>query len=295
VCAVGSAFSVALWIGSSAPATAGVPSQRPTLAPAVAKTFPLGVSGLTTNRDGSHTLWVLNTQKERLVVNNTDVLAVIDVILRSPSGHKLRLRSGQNCSIAPSSDGLAGDTLECLPHLGPDAVAPVATFTSNRRLSGGGGSTIELNSPSSITVAPQIALPASVRTAGAIRRTLESYNTSLGRRSTVVHVTAGKPVENAFTVSVKSVPRGWVTFVVTNRGKTDHAFVMCPNGGLMNMCLATSSGASYAQEYDNTGSLVPGQSGYFTMQFQSPGQYEYLSDIPGQAKKGAKGDLLVTK
>ena len=261
----------------------------------MAKTFPLGVSGLTTNADGSHTLWVLNTQKERLVVNNTDVLAVIDVIRRSPPGYKLKLRSGQNCSISPSSDGVAGDTLECLPHLNPNAVVPVATFTSNRRLSGGGGSTIELNSPSSITVAPEIALPKSARTPGAIRQTLEGYYASLGRRSSVVHVTAGKPVENAFTVSAKSVPRGWVTFVVTNRGRKDHAFVVCPNGGLMNMCLATSSGASYAQEYDNTGSLVPGQSGYFTMEFQSPGEYEYLSDIPGQAKNGAKGDLVVTK
>jgi hypothetical protein len=256
--------------------------------------FPLAVAGLTTNSDGSRTLWVLNTQRKRIVVEGSSIFSIIDVVFRGSPGYKLEVASGVNCSVAAASDGLGGSSIECLPTIEPNRLLPVVTFTSDKPYPAGANPTVEVNSSSKVTVASNVAIPQSARTPAAIRRFLERRFATLGLRSTVVRVTAGKPSENAFSLSVDSVPRGWVTFIVTNRGLKHHAFVVCPNGGLLNACLASSGGASYAQEYDNTGALTRGQSASFSMKFSEPGSYEYLSDLPGQAEAGAKGDLKVT-
>jgi len=43
-------------------------------------------------------------------------------------------------------------------------------------------------------------------------------------KTTVVTVTAGKPAENAFVVSPKSVRHGTLIFKITNLGKRSHSF-----------------------------------------------------------------------
>lgn len=279
------------WLAAGVAGAATGPASLPA---AVKNSFPLGVSGLATNKDGSRTLWVLNTQRQRVVVAGTSIFSIIDVVFRGSAGHKLEIASGRNCSVMPATDAGGGSSIECLPAVEPNRLVPVVTFRSSPPSPSAASPLVELNSSSRITVAPNVALPATARTPAAIRTFLARYVATLRVRSTIVYVTAGKPTENAFTFSTKKLPRGWVTFVVTNRGRQHHAFVVCPNGGLLDNCLASSGGASYAQEYDNTGALAQRQTGFFTMNFPSPGSYEYLSDLPGQAAAGAKGDLVVT-
>lgn len=276
---------------------AGAAAAGPAALPAAVKSsFPLGVSGLAVNKDGSRTLWVLSTQRQRVVVAGSSIFSIIDVVFRVSPGHKLAITAGRNCTLMPAGDAGGGSSIECLPSVEPNRLVPVVTFTSSPPYPPPPAASplVELNSSSRITVAPDVALPATARTPAAIRSYLAAYAARLHLRSTIVYVTAGKPTENAFTLSTRTLPRGWVTFVVTNRGREHHAFVVCPNGGLLDNCLASSQGGvSFAQEYDNTGALTQGKTGFFSMNFTSPGTYEYLSDLPGQAAAGAKGDLVV--
>jgi hypothetical protein len=282
--------SAAAGVRNLASAKARVPS-------AVSATLPLGISGLATNRDGSYTLWVANTGSRRVVVDGTSVFGIIDVVLRVPTGYRVKVRSGSNCS-AQTSEGRS--SIECLPTIEPRQVVPVVTFTSNRPYPVSATTTSELNSTSNITVALNVAIPSSDRSSSAIRTYLTDRFNSLGLRSSVVFVDAGKPSEYAYSFSAKTIPLGWVTFVVTNRGKLDHSFKVCPSSGelkdgsLLNTCLqSTYEGVSYAPEVDDTLPLKPGQTAFFTMRFKSPGKYEYLSDISGQPQKGAKAQLVV--
>jgi len=280
---------LALWVAAGAAAAGAVAAPAiAALPPAVSSTFPLGIAGLATNADGTHTLWVLDTQQRKVVVDGSSIFAVTDLIFTPRTGGRTTIRPGSYCS---QTEGASGP-IECLPTIQPGGLAPVLTFESSKPYSVGAGATVELNSPSEVTVAPLLALPRGARTPAAVRRFLVQASERLHRSSTTVFVTAGKPRENGFTLSSSVVPAGWITFVVTNRGAKYHGFQLCPNSGLANECKATIGGASVFPEIDDTGSLAPGRSAYFTAHLE-PGRYEYLSDVIGQPAKGAKGQIRV--
>jgi uncharacterized cupredoxin-like copper-binding protein len=286
---------VSAFAGRTASASTREQLTRSSISPAVAATFPLGIAGLAQNSDGSRTLWVMNVQPSRLIVGGTSIFAIVDVVFRAQPGYKLGVRSGSNCSLT-SSEG--ADVVECLPAIEASQLTPLLTFTSNRPYPAAATQTVELNSSSAVTQALNVALPRSARTAASVRAYLTKQFDSHPVTSTIVYVEAGKPSEYGYTLSKTSIPLGWVTFVVTNRGRLDHSFSVCPDSGqtttgLLDNCLQTSGGASYATTVDDTLPLKPGETGFFTMRFTSRGKYEYLSDVTGQPSKGAKGQLTV--
>jgi hypothetical protein len=117
---------------------------------------------------------------------------------------------------------------------------------------------------------------------------------------TVVVVKASVPMEYAFRLSTAGekpvvsdgakkliLPEGNVTFQVTNAASSilSHDFEVCSSntGGKKNRC----TGAS-------TPVLAPGASATITVDFTSPGTYEYLSSVASDAFSGMKGELEVT-
>lgn len=104
-------------------------------------------------------------------------------------------------------------------------------------------------------------------------------------KPTIVTVTAGKPSEFRFTLSVKSVKHGTVTFKVTNKGILPHDFKVCSSskGGKAVTCAGKA-----------TPQIVPGKSATLTVTFKTAGTYEYLCTVPGHAANGMLGDLKVT-
>jgi peroxiredoxin len=104
---------------------------------------------------------------------------------------------------------------------------------------------------------------------------------------TVVLVVAGAPSEYRFTLSKQSVPRGRVTFSITNKGVLEHGFEVCAlqAGGPTNDTCGAVMGYT----------LVPtGGSAVVVVSFRSPGTYEYLCPVGGHANLGMKGLLKVT-
>jgi uncharacterized cupredoxin-like copper-binding protein len=89
---------------------------------------------------------------------------------------------------------------------------------------------------------------------------------------TKVAVTAGKPSEFRFTLSKRTVPKGAVTFRVTNRGKVAHDFKILGK---------------------KTGRLTTGKSTTLRATFRKAGKYRYLCTLPGHAAAGMKGVLTV--
>ena len=92
-------------------------------------------------------------------------------------------------------------------------------------------------------------------------------------KATVVTVTAGKPTEFRFTLSLKTVKHGTVTFKVTNKGGLPHDFQI--NG-------------------KKTKLLTPGQTQNLTVSFPKAGKFPYLCTVSGHAAAGMKGTLTVT-
>ena len=85
-------------------------------------------------------------------------------------------------------------------------------------------------------------------------------------------VTAGKPSELKFTLAKKTVPRGTVTFKVTNKGSLTHDFKI--NG-------------------KKTVRLSPGKTATLKVSFAKAGKFGYLCTVPGHAPGGMKGTLTV--
>jgi uncharacterized cupredoxin-like copper-binding protein len=94
-----------------------------------------------------------------------------------------------------------------------------------------------------------------------------------GTSATSVSVTAGKPSELRFTLSKKTVPKGSVTFRVTNRGTLSHDFKIAGK---------------------KTKLIAKGKSATLTTSFAKAGKYAYLCTVPGHAAGGMKGVLTVT-
>jgi uncharacterized cupredoxin-like copper-binding protein len=75
-----------------------------------------------------------------------------------------------------------------------------------------------------------------------------------------------------FKLSKTSVPKGSVTFVVTNKGKVPHDFKI--NGKVTPM-------------------LKAGKSAKLVVKFAKAGKFPYLCTVPGHAALGMKGTLTV--
>jgi plastocyanin len=106
----------------------------------------------------------------------------------------------------------------------------------------------------------------------------------------VVTVTAGKPSEFSFLLSTQVVPPGVVTFEITNSGTEPHNFEICSvtSDATANSCVGTTS-----TTLSGAGGGGP-SSASLTVTLSTPGTYEYLSTVPGQATAGMKGLLDVS-
>jgi uncharacterized cupredoxin-like copper-binding protein len=92
-------------------------------------------------------------------------------------------------------------------------------------------------------------------------------------QAATVAVTAGKPSELRFTLSKRTVPRGVVTFNVTNRGKLDHDFRIAGK---------------------KTARLAPGKrAAALRVTLNKAGRFAFLCTVPGHAAGGMKGTLVV--
>lgn len=91
--------------------------------------------------------------------------------------------------------------------------------------------------------------------------------------TTTVTVTAGKPSEFRFTLSLKKVRHGVVTFKVTNKGNLPHDFKIAGH---------------------KTRLLSPLQTQTLKVTFTKAGKYAYLCTVTGHAAAGMKGTLTVT-
>jgi plastocyanin len=87
-------------------------------------------------------------------------------------------------------------------------------------------------------------------------------------------VTAGKPSEYLFTLTKRIVLTGTVVFRIVNAGKVPHGFAI--------------DGHSIPV-------LGPGHSTTLTVAFPTPGNFTFSSTLRGQASRGMKGILTVTK
>ena len=102
--------------------------------------------------------------------------------------------------------------------------------------------------------------------------------TAFGKSSapTPVTVTAGKPIEFAFTLNKKTLTKGaaalTVNFKVTNKGAIAHDFKIAGK---------------------KTKSLTTGKSQTLTVRFAKKGKYAYLCTLPGHAAGGMKGTFTV--
>jgi plastocyanin len=77
-----------------------------------------------------------------------------------------------------------------------------------------------------------------------------------------ITVTAGKPSELKFTISMTTIPAGTVVFKVVNRGKKPHNFVIAGK---------------------KTALIAPGKSATLTVVFAKAGSFAYRSTVSGQA------------
>ena len=87
-----------------------------------------------------------------------------------------------------------------------------------------------------------------------------------------VEVTAGMPSEFRFTFSKRRVPRGAVTFQVTNEGTLPHDFEIAGK---------------------KTKLLSPGESQRLVVRFEKAGRYLYMCTVTGHAVAGMRGTLQV--
>jgi uncharacterized cupredoxin-like copper-binding protein len=105
------------------------------------------------------------------------------------------------------------------------------------------------------------------------------------RAAAAIAVTAGKPSEFGFKLSVKTVKHGPVTFTVTNGGAVPHDFKVCSKP-------TTTKADTCAGKV--TPMITPGQKATLSVTFKAAGTYEYLCTVPGHATAGMKGLLKVT-
>jgi uncharacterized cupredoxin-like copper-binding protein len=91
-------------------------------------------------------------------------------------------------------------------------------------------------------------------------------------KATKVVVSAGTPTEFKFKLSKLTVPKGVVTFVVTNKGQLPHDFKIAGK---------------------TTKLLQTNKSQTLKITFKKAGKYPYLCTVSGHAAAGMKGVLRV--
>jgi uncharacterized cupredoxin-like copper-binding protein len=96
-----------------------------------------------------------------------------------------------------------------------------------------------------------------------------AFAASHALKTTTVAVTA---TEYKFKLSKSSVPKGGVTFVVTNKGKIAHDFKI---------------------DGKKTPLIGPGKKASLTVTFAKAGKFPYLCTVTGHAALGMKGTLTV--
>jgi uncharacterized cupredoxin-like copper-binding protein len=114
-------------------------------------------------------------------------------------------------------------------------------------------------------------LALTVVAAAALLSALPAAARQSSAKATVVAVTAGQPSEFRFKLSKTSVPRGKVTFTVTNRGNLPHDFKIAGKV---------------------TPLLQAGKTAKLVVTLKK-GKYAYLCTVSGHAAAGMKGTLTV--
>jgi uncharacterized cupredoxin-like copper-binding protein len=118
----------------------------------------------------------------------------------------------------------------------------------------------------------RIALFAIVAVTAALSWSLPALATQSASKATTVTVAAGKPAEFKFKLSKLRVPKGVVTFKVTNSGALPHDFKIAGK---------------------KTKLLSPGQSQSLKVTFKVAKKYPFLCTVTGHAAAGMKGTLTV--
>jgi uncharacterized cupredoxin-like copper-binding protein len=111
-----------------------------------------------------------------------------------------------------------------------------------------------------------------VTVTGALVLAVAAFGGSASQAATTDTVTAGKPSELKFTLSKRTVPKGTVTFKVTNRGTMRHDFKIAGK---------------------KTPLLASGKNATLKVVFRRAAKYPYLCTVPGHAAAGMKGTLTV--
>jgi uncharacterized cupredoxin-like copper-binding protein len=99
-----------------------------------------------------------------------------------------------------------------------------------------------------------------------------AHQTTTQAKATKVTVFAGTPSEFRFKLSKLTVPKGVVTFVVTNKGQLPHDFKIAGK---------------------RTPLLQHGKSKTLRIVFKKAKKYPYLCTVSGHAAAGMKGTLRV--
>jgi uncharacterized cupredoxin-like copper-binding protein len=101
--------------------------------------------------------------------------------------------------------------------------------------------------------------------------TLASFMLPAAARTSAISVNV-RMTEFKFALSKKTVPRGTVTFHVSNKGNISHDFK-----------IKGKKSALYTS----------GKRGVLRVTFRQAGRYRYLCTVPGHAAEGMKGVLTV--
>jgi uncharacterized cupredoxin-like copper-binding protein len=107
---------------------------------------------------------------------------------------------------------------------------------------------------------------------GALLWALPAAARESATQATNVGVTAGLPSEFKFKLTKASIPKGKVTFLVTNRGNLPHDFKIAGK---------------------KTPLLQAGKSAKLVVTFKKAGKYPYICAVSGHAAAGMKGTLTV--
>lgn len=101
-----------------------------------------------------------------------------------------------------------------------------------------------------------------------------------------------KLVEFKLTPSVKSVPRGSVTFVVRNAGKLTHELVVIKTPRRAGKLPMKGMEAVETGKVGGVAAIKPGATKRLTLKLK-PGHYALICNIPGHYKAGQFADFTV--
>lgn len=145
------------------------------------------------------------------------------------------------------------------------------------------------------TIAVALAMGVVALAAGAAAAQTSTRAGATTAKTTIVKVTLGtKANEYTLAPSVRSIPRGSVTFVVQNRGMLEHEFVVLKTKTAAGK-LAMRPGGQQAQETGSLGEIEefgPGLTKRLTLKVGA-GHYVLLCNMPLHYKQGQRSDFNV--